>query len=222
MRESAGMRIPPEDPDSVRDAFHVLWYESEPWQRMTWFGVPIQKNPFDLFQYQEVLFEQQPDFVIECGAFRGGSTLYFAHLLDHIGHGMVVSVDIADGLVDQVRRHPRVITLVGDSISPKIVDSIRCLIPPSSTTMVVLDSDHRADHVLAELHAYKDFVQVGNYLIVEDTNINGHPVLRAFGPGPHEAVSTFLRQVEGFVIDSERECKLHFTFAPRGWLRRVS
>src|SRR5437870_2654895 len=81
-------------PEAIREAFHALWYDSECWKQTTWFGVPIQKNPFDLLQYQEVLVEQRPDFVIECGALRGGATLYFAHLLDLIGHGRVISIDI--------------------------------------------------------------------------------------------------------------------------------
>ena len=210
------------DPEAVRDAFHLLWYDSEVWKRITWFGVPIHKNPFDLFLYQELLFEQQPDFVIECGALHGGSSLYFGHILDQIGHGRVISIDILDRWDARARNHARVDTILGNSTSPVILDRIRQLIPPSCTTLVILDSDHSADHVLAELRAYSSFVHVGSYLIVEDTNLNGHPVMRGFGPGPREAVRTFLQQCEHFVVDSERSGKLHFTFAPGGWLRRVS
>jgi cephalosporin hydroxylase len=38
--------------------------------------------------------------------------------------------------------------------------------------MVILDSDHSKRHVLAELQAYSRFVSIGNYLIIEDTNIS--------------------------------------------------
>ncbi len=61
---------------------------------------------------------------------------------------------------------------------------------------------------------------VGNYLIVEDTNINGHPVLKSFGPGPMEAIQEFLARNEDFIIDRNRE-KFFMTFNPEGYLKRV-
>ena len=57
------------------------------------------------------------------------------------------------------------------------------------------------------------------YLVVEDTNINGHPVYEAFGPGPMEAVQDFLKERDDFEVDRSRE-KFLFTFNPGGWLRR--
>jgi len=209
-------------PDSVRDAFHALWYDSQCWKETAWFGVPIQKNPFDLLQYQEVIAEQRPEFVIECGALHGGATLYFAHLLDLVGRGRVISIDVRDGWHEAVRRHPRVERLVGDSTSAEVLEIVDRLVPSSSRAFVLLDSDHTEAHVLRELRAYQRFVQVGDYLVVEDTNINGHPVLGDFGPGPYEAVDAFLRETADFVVDDGRERKLHFTFAPHGWLRRVA
>jgi cephalosporin hydroxylase len=86
--------------------------------------------------------------------------------------------------------------------------------------LVVLDSDHRRDHVLAELYAYAPLVTPGSYLVVEDTNVNGHPVYEEFGPGPMEAVEDFLKDRDDFAADPTRE-KLLFTFNPRGWLRKL-
>jgi cephalosporin hydroxylase len=86
-------------------------------------------------------------------------------------------------------------------------------------TMVVLDSDHSAAHVLAELRAYAPLVTPGCYLIVEDGNVNGHPVEPSFGPGPWEATKQFLAESNVFDVDRERE-KYLLTFNPTGYLRR--
>lgn len=86
--------------------------------------------------------------------------------------------------------------------------------------MVILDSDHSQAHVAAELTAYGPLVASGCYLVVEDTNINGHPVLPDFGPGPMEAVVAFLQTTPAFEVDASRE-RFLLSLNPRGYLRRV-
>jgi len=86
--------------------------------------------------------------------------------------------------------------------------------------IVILDSDHGKEHVLDELRIYSRFVSRDSYLIVEDTNLNGHPVNPDFGPGPMEAVQDFLKNNDQFIIDKSRE-KFYLTFSPGGFLRRV-
>jgi cephalosporin hydroxylase len=86
--------------------------------------------------------------------------------------------------------------------------------------LAILDSDHHADHVLAEMRAYASLITVGSYLVVEDTNVNGNPVLAEWGPGPREAVQRFLTETDAFVVDRERE-KFFMTFNPGGYLKRV-
>ena len=86
--------------------------------------------------------------------------------------------------------------------------------------MVILDSDHSKEHVLKELKIYSEFVSVSSYLIVQDTNINGHPVLPNFGSGPMEAVDEFLKNNISFIRDKNKE-KYFLSFNPRGFLRRV-
>ena len=94
------------------------------------------------------------------------------------------------------------------------------MIPPGGTVLVILDADHSRDHVLAELQLWADVVSVGSYVIVEDTNINGHPVYAEFGPGPWEAVEQFLAGRSDFTVDESRH-RLLMTWNPRGYLRRT-
>jgi len=86
--------------------------------------------------------------------------------------------------------------------------------------MVILDSNHDKDHVLNELRSYNRFVTKGSYLIVEDTDFNGHPVLPDYGPGPMEAVKAFLSENKDFEVDKSRE-KFFLTFNPRGYLKKI-
>ena len=87
--------------------------------------------------------------------------------------------------------------------------------------LVFLDSDHSADNVRAELEIYSSFVTVGSYIVVEDSIVNGHPTFRDHGPGPWEAIQTFLGSQQSFTPDPNRE-RFLLRFNPRGWLNRLS
>jgi cephalosporin hydroxylase len=203
----------------IRRAFHVLWYDSRVWEKLTWMGIPIQKNPFDLFQYQELLFGQRPAVVVETGALYGGSTLFFAQILDGVGAGEVISIDVNPRWDFRARDHPRVTTITGSSADAAVVEEVRDRVA-GRPVLIVLDSDHSRDHVLRELRLYSRLVQPGGYLIAEDTDVNGHPAAPEHGPGPFEAVEAFLSENEDFESDLSREDRLLFTAAPNGWLCR--
>lgn len=204
----------------VERRFHRLYYNDalRTWKSTTWAGTLILKCPLDVWIYQEIIWKTRPDLIIETGTFNGGSALYMANLLDMIGMGRIVTVDIED--MPGRPQHSRIIYLRGSSVDPIVMDSIRQQAENASRVMVILDSDHSEPHVTAELAAYHSLVSQGCYLIVEDTNVNGHPVGESFGPGPMEAVTAFLRGNRDFIVDRDCE-RLHLTFNPNGYLRRL-
>ena len=165
----------------------------------------------------------KPPFVLQTGVERGGSLLYFASLLDMMGapdSALVIGVDIAPKPEAKTLRHPRIRILEGSSTDPAIIREIESLLP-ASQGLVSLDSDHSCGHVSRELELYHRFVAPGSYLVVEDTNVNGHPVHPGFGPGPYEAVQKFLKANKDFEADDALWKRNRFSFHQYGWLKRV-
>lgn len=208
---------------TVVENFHELYYlgpegEGTIYSRTDWMGIKCQKCPLDLWIYQEIISELRPDLIIETGTCFGGSALFMAHILDLLGKGEIVTIDIDNTLPRP--SHPRVTYVHGSSVDATLIKSALAS-RPAEVCMVVLDSDHSKAHVLQELNLLSPYVSVGSYLVVEDTNINGHPVLPTFGAGPHEAVEEFLETHKEFMVDETRE-KFLMTFNPRGYLRRIA
>lgn len=201
----------------VTNAFHRLYYDTAVWKDTYWLGVHAQKCPLDLWIYQEILYEQRPDLIIETGTAHGGSALFLASVCELLGRGEIVTVDIRP--IEDRPVHDRITYLTGSSTAPEIVSEVEQLAEGRAGILVILDSDHARDHVLDELRIYSRFVPPGGYLIVEDTNVNGHPVFPEHGPGPKEAIDAFLAEADEFEIDTARE-KFFLTFNPRGFLRK--
>jgi cephalosporin hydroxylase len=204
------------------DRFHDIYYwgygsDRIPHQNTFWLGIPASKCPLDLWIYQEIIFDLKPDVIVECGTAHGGSALFMASMFDIIGKGKVISIDIMDSVGKPA--HKRIEYLVGSSTSPNTAAEVTELLTGKEIVMVILDSDHSKEHVLNELRIYSRFVTPGSYLIVEDTNVNGHPVHPGHGPGPTEAVQQFLKENDGFAIDRSKE-KFYLTFNPGGYLRK--
>ena len=205
--------------NQVLRRFHRMFYSraQQTWQNTRWRGTRVLKNPFDLWVYQEMIYELQPELIVETGTADGGSALYLASLLDLNGHGRLMTIDIDR---KDFTDHSRIEYLTASSVAAETIDHVRAACDAAGVVLVILDADHSYDHVLAELRAYADLVTVGSYIIVEDSNVNGHPVARSFGPGPMEALREFLASDNRFVVDTSRE-KYMLTFNPSGYLRRV-
>lgn len=208
---------------TVQD-FQKLWFESDDtWRANRWLGVPTAQNPLDVWVTQEIFWEVKPDLVIEAGTLMGGSALLWATILDQIHDDFrVVTVDVKDRTHFARSRElwrEHVTFLEGSSTDPEIVEEI-ARIAEGRRVLVVLDSLHTREHVLAELHAYAPLVPVGSYLVVQDSFVNGHPLEPDWGPGPYEAIDAFLEETDDFVPDRSRE-RLFMTYNPRGFLKRV-
>ena len=198
--------------------YYQLWMQGEDTKNLSWFGQRMIKCPLDLWIYQELLVRTRPDVVVDTGTCFGGSAFYMATILDQIGHGRIITIDIED--VPGRPTHPRISYITGSSVDPRVVSQVHDAVG-GERSLVVLDSDHSAAHVYQEILAYQSLVKPGDYLIVEDTNVNGHPVLLEHGPGPMEAVDKFLAGNRDFVIDEACE-RFLMTLNPRGYLRRTA
>jgi cephalosporin hydroxylase len=223
LRAAAGeTAVPPNDPRT--EAYHRWYYDTLVWQRTTWCGVLILKPVTDLWNYQEIIVALRPSVIVEFGSFAGGSALFFAHVLRAARiDGRVLTVDVNQSrTASAAREEPLIEFLQASSVAPEAlqrIDALRRAHP--GPAFFVLDSDHAEAHVYAELVALRPRTREGDVVIVEDTNINGHPVLPVFGPGPYEALHRYLADYpDDYVLDAEREAKFGFSFARDGFLIR--
>jgi len=199
----------------------------------SWLGRPIIQYPQDMIAAQEVIWQVQPDLIVETGIAHGGSLIFYASLLELIGgNGRVLGVDIdirAHNRVE-IEKHPmskRISMIQGSAVDAGIVQQVRAAAQGARRVLVILDSNHSHEHVLKELQAYSPLVKKGSYLIVYDTVVEDLPnemfADRPWGKGdnPKTAVWEFLKTNDRFVIDKEVENKLLMTVGPDGYLKCV-
>lgn len=204
--------------------YHLWYYNNLVWQTIRWGGVHTFKSPCDMWNYQEIIFDLKPSLVIEFGTYYGGATLFFAQMLRSLGQkSKVFSVDVRHEIVDEVvKQDPAIELMLSSSAAPAVAERIielRAEYP--GPVFVILDSDHTKQHVLNEMLLLRPLLQPGDYLVVEDSNINGHPVLPGWGEGPYEALTEYLTQYpDDYDRDQGRADKFGFTFAPNGFLVR--
>jgi len=210
----------------ISDQFHIFYEEQKLWKKNKWLGVPCWKLPFDQMVMQNIIFETKPDWIIETGTGMGGSAAFYASILELMGNGLVITMDIERkfnklDLPDKVSS--RIIQLYGSSTNSIVRDKVFGYAQGSGSCLVFLDSWHSKDHVLEELEFYSPLVGVGKYVIVEDTHASaeGHPVQWAYNDeGAMGAVREFMKNNDQFIIDESQEHHL-MSFNPNGFLRRV-
>ncbi len=206
------------------EEYHKWYYDNEIWEDVRFLGVVTNKSVSDMWNYQEILFELQPSLIVEFGTRFGGSALFFSLIGRAINPDLtVLSVDISHAEVDQVVHDtPSIKLLTVSTTDVSVADTIVEMRRNSPGKLFfILDSNHTKGHVLAELALLRSVVQPGDYLIVEDGNINGHPVLPGWGDGPTEALAAYFEMYpEDYTVDVNRETKFGFTFAPSGYLIR--
>jgi cephalosporin hydroxylase len=214
----------------VSDLWLKLSAEYKIMYEPTWLGRPIIQLPHDIVQMQELIWRVKPDLIIETGVAHGGSLILSASILELLGKGRVLGVDIDIHAHNRVaiEAHPlthRIDLLQGSSIDPAIVAEVSARAADADTVMVVLDSNHAADHVAAELAAYAPLVDEGSYLVVMDGaqgQVFDIPRGNAAwkNDNPLAALEAFVAATDEFVVD-DHFTRLHVTSNPRGYLRRV-
>ncbi|BBY77255.1 rhamnosyl O-methyltransferase [Mycolicibacterium parafortuitum] len=209
---------------SEPDEYNKWYFNKLVWHETTWMGIECYKSVSDMWNYQEILHAQKPALVIEFGTFCGGSARFFASVMREIGQPFkILSVDIDHArLKPEAQQDPDVIFMESSSTADAVADRIRALKKEyPGKIFAILDSDHSKDHVLAEMKALRPLLSAGDYLVVEDSVLNGHPVAPGWGPGPYEAIEAYEAEFPNdYIHDQEREEKFGWTWAPRGYLVR--
>ena len=210
--------------DAVAAEYHKWYYGTLAWQKTTWMRVKCFKSVSDMWNYQEILLDLKPSLVIEFGARYGGSALFFASVMRQTGRSFkVLSVDITHKFLDPAaRRDPDILFIESPSTALAIAEQIQRLKAQfPGKIFAILDSDHSMKHVLAEMKLLRPLLSADDYLVVEYSNVNGHPVLPGFGPGPYEAIEAYEHEFPNdYTHDRGRENKFGWTFATNGFLIR--
>lgn len=226
----------------------------------TWLSRPVIQYPQDILAMQELIWQIKPDLIIETGIAHGGSLIFSASMLalldycDAVAEGrsldpsssrrrvLGIDIDIRSHNREAIEAHPmahRIDMIMGSSVAPHIIAQVHEIARSYKQVLVVLDSNHTHEHVLAELEAYAPLTSCGSYCVVFDTVIEDLPDAafadRPWGKGdnPKTAVWEYLRQLKdegrkasdgaplSFEIDRAMENKLLITVAPDGYLKRV-
>ena len=228
----------------TKEAFELisrLWVKTG-WNQkyqytFTWFGRPMIQLPEDVLRIQEVIYRLKPDVIVETGIAHGGSLILWASLCKAMDKGRVIGVDVEISqqnrqAIESHERCPRITLIEGSSTSAEIVQKVKSLINPSDVVLIILDSNHTKQHVLAELEAYHEMITPGSYIVATDGIMQDlYDVPRGnqewINDNPSEAAIEFSHHHPDFVIEqpswvfNESELDKNITHWPGAWLRRM-
>ncbi len=199
----------------------------------SWMGRPIIQYPQDMIAMQEIIWDVKPDLIIETGIAHGGSLIYYASLLELIGNGEVlgIDIDIRTHNRNEIEKHPmfkRIKMIEGSSIDESIAEQVKSIAKSKEKIIVCLDSNHTHEHVFKELELYAPLVSVNSYIVIFDTIVEDLPEGYfsqkrpwSIGNNPRTAVDEFLKNNENFIVDESIDNKLLISVTPCGYLKRA-
>jgi cephalosporin hydroxylase len=221
----------------VANAYLRLGWDHKYVYSFSWLGRPVIQLPDDLLTLQEIIYKVRPDVIVDIGVAHGGSLVFHAGLCRAMGRGRVIGVDI------EIRPHNRVaienhelsplITLIeGDSVAPATVADVRKAMRPGERVLVILDGNHRGDHVAKELAAYAPLVTPDSYIVAMDGITGRLAGAPRSGPdwatnNPRSAAEAFVAANPDFVIANpapafnEGSVSHHLTYSPHGYVKRL-
>lgn len=226
-----------------KQAFEILshcwlkvgWNQKYPYT-FAWMGRPVIQAPEDMVRAQEVLYRVKPDVLVETGVAHGGSLIFYASLFKAMGKGRVIGVDIEirppnRRAIETHELFPLITLIEGSSIDPDVVGRVKSLIKPIESVMVVLDSNHSKNHVLAELEAYHGLVTNGSYIVATDGSMRELYDVPRGKPewawdNPAAAAEAFAQNHPEFKLEqpdwpfNESGLTENITHWPGAWLRR--
>lgn len=233
--------IPLNDPRAFRiisNAWLRAGWDTKYVYGFSWLGRPVVQLPEDMLRIQEVIYEISPDVIIETGVAHGGSLIFYASLCTAIGKGRVIGVDVEirphNRMAIEEHRLSSMISLIeGNSIDSSTVQSVKNQISSSEIVLVLLDSNHSKDHVLAELEAYSPLVSPGSYIVACDgimKDVVGAPRTSEDWTwnNPVNAIVEFLsnnpdfQSAEPVFPFNEGEISDRVTYWPKAFLKRVN
>lgn len=203
-----------------------------------WMGRPIIQYPQDIVAMQELIWQVQPDLIIETGIAHGGSLIFMAAMLElnaacggpKDAEVLGIDIDIRAHNRAAIEAHPmsrRIQMIQGSSTAPDVIEQVHAKAAGKQRVLISLDSNHTHEHVAGELAAYAPLTSVGSYCVVFDTVVEDMPASmfpdRPWGPGnnPKTAVWEYLKDHPEFEIDKRMDNKLLISVAPEGFLKRV-
>ena len=222
-----------EELQTAADAFNIASNKAQYSYNFSWMGRPIIQYPQDMIAMQEIIWDLKPDLIIETGIAHGGSLIYYASIIELIGKGEIlgIDIDIREHNRIEIEKHSmfkRIKMLQGSSVDPGIIEQVNTYAKGKETILVCLDSNHTHEHVLQELSSYSPFVTTDSYIVVFDTIVEHLPEgyfaqKRSWNisNNPKTAVNEFLKNNDDFIQDLQIDNKLLISVAPGGYLKRI-